>query len=773
MSFLQESRDAGQDKVSELNRLNQELLREIAERQNAEEQLEQRTRLLATLLEVSNLVSSTLEIRPLMEAILDKLKTIIDYAGARLFILDGEYLRVQAYRGSQLQDMEPEYAFSVNQSPIGHQLITDRKPVVISDIYGDTPSAQEFRRVLKKYLDTIYSYANSWIALPLVVKDRVVGLLTMDHAQAGFYQPHHIGLGMAFANQAAIEFENARLYSETVKRADELQTMFAVQQAITSRLDRNAVLQKVSDEAKRLTDSERTAVFLLDRPHLVLSVFSGKDSTRFLGYRMPVAESLIGKSLIDGVPVIVNDTSARPDIYSDLVNKAGVRSFLSVPLIAGTRPIGTITVVDKANGCFTTEDERILTMLASVAVIGLENSRMYQEEHRRHLEDERRRRVAESLRDILAVLNSNRPLADILHFIIDQATRLLGTGTGALYRLRGEEGILHIEAALGLPEIYVEGMNVPVGMGAVGRAVIDRKPVAISNLTEQFTREFFDNPERKAHLTWLSANYKGILAVPLMCKDEIYGGIVLYYPDTKQFTKEEIELAMIFADQAALAIDNARLRAQAEEMAVAAERSRLARDLHDAVTQTLFSASLIAEVLPKLWERNPEEGRRRLEELRQLARGALAEMRTLLLELRPATLMEAPLEELLRQLTEASSGRARIPVKLSIEGLGATLATDVKITVYRVAQEALNNVVKHSGAENASITLRCEAEESGGAKACELRVRDDGRGFNPAMITSEHLGIGIMKERTEIIGATLEVISAPGQGTEIVLTWEG
>ena len=98
--------------------------------------------------------------------------------------------------------------------------------------------------------------------------------------------------------------------------------------------------------------------------------------------------------------------------------------------------------------------------------------------------------------------------------------------------------------------------------------------------------------------------FQGGLAVPMIARDEIYGAMVIFYPQPHDFTKEEMELVVAVCDQAALAIDNARLRAQAAQAAVAAERSRLARELHDAVTQTLFSASLIAEVLPRLWERD-------------------------------------------------------------------------------------------------------------------------------------------------------------------------
>ena len=129
--------------------------------------------------------------------------------------------------------------------------------------------------------------------------------------------------------------------------------------------------------------------------------------------------------------------------------------------------------------------------------------------------------------------------------------------------------------------------------------------------------------------------------------------------------------------------------------AIAGERNRLARDLHDAVTQTLFSASVVAEALPRVMERDPEEGRRALEELRQWTRGALAEMRTLLLELRPAALIEKTLADLIRQLTEVAATRARVTISFESD-CECELPDEVKLAFYRIAQEALNNMVKHS-----------------------------------------------------------------------------
>lgn len=206
------------------------------------------------------------------------------------------------------------------------------------------------------------------------------------------------------------------------------------------------------------------------------------------------------------------------------------------------------------------------------------------------------------------------------------------------------------------------------------------------------------------------------------------------------------------------------LARKAADEAVVAERARLAHDLHDAVTQTLFSASLTAEVLPDLWAMDPAEAQKSTEELRQLTRGALAEMRTLLLELRPSALTEARLEDLLRQLTEAIVGRARLSVEFAVEGQ-RQLPVEVKVTFYRIAQEALNNVVKYARAGQVRLDLRLQPDSA------RLVISDNGVGFDPNTVKPTHLGLKIMRERAEAIQARLGIHSEAGHGTIITITW--
>jgi PAS domain S-box-containing protein len=202
-----------------------------------------------------------------------------------------------------------------------------------------------------------------------------------------------------------------------------------------------------------------------------------------------------------------------------------------------------------------------------------------------------------------------------------------------------------------------------------------------------------------------------------------------------------------------------------EQAAVTAERERIARDLHDAVTQSLFMASSIAETLPKVWESKPDEARRGLEELRWLTMGALAEMRNMLIEMHPTALTEKTLGVLLKQLTDGLMARTQMLVTVSVAG-DCLLPDEVQIALYRITQEALNNIVKHAHASRAIVRLDCTPERT------LLSIQDNGRGFDPGAIASDRMGVSNMSERSRAIGAEFKLDSKLGQGTKIAVTWE-
>jgi len=207
------------------------------------------------------------------------------------------------------------------------------------------------------------------------------------------------------------------------------------------------------------------------------------------------------------------------------------------------------------------------------------------------------------------------------------------------------------------------------------------------------------------------------------------------------------------------------LRLKSNQLAILSERTRLARELHDAVTQSLFSASIMAELLPQVWDKDPAAGRRQLEDVRRLSRSALAEMRSLLVELRPSALTESKLSELLKQLANASSSRLGIQIEVVAEEQ-TRLPADVQVAFYRIAQEALHNVSKHSRATEASIQLSTRPD------GAMMLVHDNGAGFDPGAAAGTSFGLRIMRERSAEIGASLEIDSQVNLGTDVLLTWE-
>jgi PAS domain S-box-containing protein len=290
------------------------------------------------------------------------------------------------------------------------------------------------------------------------------------------------------------------------------------------------------------------------------------------------------------------------------------------------------------------------------------------------------------------------------------------------------------------------------------------RPIRIANVwgddpQAQFLRSLLDDGAAV-----LLEGMQSWMWVPLAVRGRIIGGVGVAESTKNYFTAHHADLALSVANQAAITMINAELYGQAQELAVLEERQRLARNLHDAVNQSLFSAGLIAEVLPRLWDRDPQEALNSLEDLRRLTRGAMAEMRTLLAELRPSTLTDSSLSDLLRLLGNAFSGRTNIPVAVDITG-EFFLPAEAQIAFYRICQEALNNIAKHAKASQVDINLTQEEA------VIEMLIRDNGKGFDTKKTFSGHYGLGMMQERAEAAGALLTITSQPGQGTELTICW--
>jgi PAS domain S-box-containing protein len=373
-------------------------------------------------------------------------------------------------------------------------------------------------------------------------------------------------------------------------------------------------------------------------------------------------------------------------------------------------------------------------------------------------EQEAKARVeAESLRDIAAALNDKVELNDVLDQVLMNMGRVVPFDAANILLVHSDQ--IHSVRSYRFAEHDLQPLE-----AWLKETPITLKDAPLSALSHQPALFLHDWQRING---WSSI--KGIerigslVTVPIQKTGTIIGFLTLYSLRAGVYNVNQVSQLQAFTIHAAIALHNAQNVTQMRELAVLEERQRLARDLHDAVTQLLFSASMITESLPRMFKSAPHKVITSLERLHPLIRGALAEMRTLLLELRPASLVMTPLPTLIEQLLEAAQGHKPIATETRVEGID-TLNEELKVTFYRIAQEALNNVIKHAHATKVVVSLRLEPQRA------EMVIADNGVGFQ-RKASGTGLGLENMEERAKRINAALHFQSLPHQGTQIQVVW--
>ena len=600
-----------------------------------------------------------------------------------------------------------------------------------------------------------------------------VFLLTLTVLMERFYTRHIHTL--ATRNLVTEELERAYAVMEqrVHDRTRELRLLNNVAGVVSGLVDLCEILKVSLVKTMEAFGFEAGGAYALEEETETLLMLAHKGlSDTFAGQmaRLPVQAALAGREINLEQPLSWSiDEYPEGQLRQSIVAE-GLRSVVGVPLAAKGRLMGALVLNTRQDRVLAPEEGALLIAIGQQIGLAIENARLLEAERIDRDDANRRREVAEGLRETLAVLNSNRPLQEILDFIISQACRLMKCDASALLQLESGDGPLRIRAACGLDMEQVSAVQLSLGKEGAGRARAWRKPMAVSDAAGLLEGQGEDtNPEFAEDLMGLelliNQGYRAILSVPLVVQNESYGGINLYYRQPRRFGSEEVELATGIGSQAALAIENARLRAQAEKTAAFAERNRLARELHDSVTQSVYSVTLYAEAAARLLQGGKiADAAEHLRELGTTAREALREMRLLIFELSPPALETGSLADALQTRLDAVEARGGVSVSFRVEG-EEQLAPLVRQELYQIAQEALNNALKHSRAQSVKILLRF-----GEAETC-LEISDDGVGF--ALEQAQKcggLGLRGMRERVQRIAGTLHLDSSPGGGTRISVT---
>jgi signal transduction histidine kinase len=533
-----------------------------------------------------------------------------------------------------------------------------------------------------------------------------------------------------------------------------LRALFDATIALTSELSLEALLQKVVETAATLTGARYAALGVIDESGAALERFvtTGIDEqTRTAIGDLPHGRGILGVLIREARPLRLHDLGGDARSVGFPPNHPPMGTFLGVPILLRGVAYGNLYLTEKdGGGDFTAADEELVTLLAAQAAVAIENARLYEAATRWA-------RQLESLHEVVRSLVQETDLPRLLELVCRRLRELIGARL-ALIALPNADGELRISAADGVEDtIALLGTVLASEHSKSGRVLEHRQSARVDSI--------FDDPEVDQD----EARRMGVrtgLYVPLIARGRAIGIVVVHdkIGDDVRFSDSDLRLAEIFAARAAVAVDlsqrvardTVRRVIEAQEL----ERRRLARELHDETGQALTSILLGLKAIRAAG--SDEDAARAEADVRELVVQALQDVRRLAVELRPSALDDFGLLAALERLASTFAERSGIPTAVESTLSAERLPPELETVLYRLVQEALTNVVKHSGAERVSVLL---TRRDGGVRAV---VEDDGRGFSPRDVRADALGLVGMRERLALLGGTLAVESEPGAGTAVV-----
>jgi len=657
------------------------------------------------LLQINQSLLSTLEPAAVLELIADGLKSVVWYDNLGVYRVEDETV----LRPVLARDRN---AAAVLGFPIAKGTgltwwsVEHRESVMLNDALSDPRVIQ----IPGTPLDP-----EAIIIVPLVSGDEVIGAMNIGRVGGPevAFTDLDFELVQLFATQAAAAVTNARLYEALRERADAQRSLAEIASEITSLHDPVTVLQHAVADAARLLRADRAQVNLVREGTDLLDppIASAPTPPSADDVVVPIGSGIAGKAAAEcrvcWTGDYLADTSFPHDEGDERIRKQGIRSMMAAPLREADRLMGTITVQSNQPNAFGQEQGELLTLLADQAAIALTNARLYAELG----ESERRyRHLVDYSPDIVWSLDAEGNFT----FLSDSLEARTGWQAQSL---------------IGKPFTVLADRGSMEGAQAAWAALRENP-----------------HEEQRVRLDLPLANGEVSQAEVAMAATVIDGRFAGAHGSVRDISERE-----------RLEED---LREQAAEVAASQERAHLARELHDSVTQALFSMGLTLRALEILMKTDVDAAFGKVMELRELQKDALAEMRTLIFELRPASLEADGLVRALRTHATAVQRRTGLALVVDAEPI-PKLALATEEALYRIGQEAIHNVVKHANATQATVRLAREADR------VSLTVIDDGVGFSPEDVPRGHLGLLGMRQRMDLVGGDLRVESTLGRGTTI------
>lgn len=715
-----------------------------------------RARNLRALFEVSRQATASLDQQQMLDVVVQAVQEVMGYRLASILLLDEERQElVSAAISSNLRGL----------IPLGDRIPISRGMVGAALRTGQTQLASDVTRN-PHYIRAPGTWdPGSEISVPLRSGARRVGVLDVQDTARHAFTHDDVLVLEALAEQLVVILEKARLFETTQANVERLSILYDLSQRISQARDdtaimREALLALAAHSPYRCT----IALFEFDtagqpkRFRVPFFYQPGQGLVAADAY-MPATDDELNPLLNAGHTVAIADvtTDARvPELLRQEQLSSGRPALVLIPLVVGGRRIGNLVLSHSEPHVWTDGELQLFRSSANQLAATLENARLFGdvqralEEMRLLYETARRFGAALSVEEVIEVYleqvaaRSGRYTCSIILYEFDETGERVAVIAHAHWTPRS--GLLRVR------EPYPNDPDLYDALLETGQ------PVQVSDIRA--------DPRAPEHLRQALAERPALAMLPLLVRGRCIGLVAISKTEPHDWTEADVWPYQATASQLASAIDSRRqqilLAERGQQLAVLEERQRLARDLHDSVTQLIFSLMLIAQSVGSVYKRDPVEGERRIARVLELSQQALAEMRALLTELRPASPVTAGLIPALRQHIERVTERDRLHIQLAAETYRPQ-PPEREEMFYRVIQESLNNVTKHARAQTVTITLTQANGE------VTLVICDNGRGFD---MTQSAMGLGLpgMRERVERLGGALKVQSAPGAGTSITVT---
>jgi GAF domain-containing protein len=713
---------------------------------------ERRRRTAEALSEVWRFLSETFDVAALGQRIADVVLRALQVRAAALYRLvpASGCLEVIGRSGEAERFLDPGFMLPPGHGVVG-LAVSRRQPVVTPDVRIDG------RITATAAMRPGHALCPSVLSLPLVVKGQVVGGFTVGDRLGRAYTDDDLRLAQTFADQAAVALENARLFEEAERRRWQSLALGAVSQTLAESLQPSGVAQRVVDSARGLLGVLAASLYHLDPAtgELVETACSGRAAGRDWPLRHPHGTGVAGLAVAERRAVVSNDVlldprvSLAPEVRTH-VEQTAVRAVLAVPLTVSEQVVGVLALVDGAGRLFSAEDVQLARALADQASVALENARLYADAEQRRLE-------SDTLSGLVRTISATLDLAAVMRHVAGAARELCGSDLAHILLRDPETDTMSTQYRAG--NTMADVTRIERGRGAGGTAWVTGRPFRSADRRSdpRIRDDYADLVAREGVIT--------TLVVPIWISGQVEGLLYVENRTERPFTDGDEANLMRQADHAAVAIQNATLYQRLQGLSgrlmevQEAERRHLARELHDEIGQLLtglrFTLDLPEPAAPAL--------ARRLEEARILVEELLDRVRALSLDLRPSILDDLGLLPALLGHIERYTSQTKVQVHLEHHGLDRRFDPETETGVYRIVQEALTNVARHSGVDEVTVRLWANREVLG------VQVEDHGRGFDPDPVLAGggSAGLAGLRERAALLTGHLTVETRPGGGVRL------